>query len=146
MEFRTEIKISPNLIKLGRDLEAGIQAGLLRAAGAVEAAAVQEAPKATGNLANAIRKNIEASRAVIKSTAPYSIFVHQGTGLFGPHKTRIVPKEKKALAFMVGGNKVVVRSVKGSKANPFMQRAFKKMEPRLAGLFSGAIEEFLNKR
>ena len=146
MEFRTEIKISPNLLKLGRDLEAGIQAGLLRTAGAVEAAAVQEAPKATGNLANAIRKNIETSRAVIKSTAPYSFFVHRGTGLFGPFKKLITPRSKKALAFTIGGNKVVVRSVKGSKPNPFMERAFKQTEPKLAGLFSGAIEEFLKKK
>jgi len=145
MEFRTEIKISPNLLRLGRDLEAGIRAGLLRAAGAVEAAAVQEAPKATGNLSNAIRKTVEASQAVIKATAPYSIFVHRGTGLYGPFKKLITPRNKKALAFTIGGNKVVVRSTKGQRANPFMQRAFKKEEPRLADLFNAAIAERLKR-
>ena len=145
MEIKTEIKISPSLLKLGNALEAGIQAGLLRAAGAVEAAAVAEAPIKTGNLKDAIRKYIEGQRAVISATAPYSIFVHEGTGLYGPHKTKIVPSAKQALAFSIGGKKIVVRSVKGQKPNPFMARALKKVEGQIPGIFAQAIDEFLQK-
>jgi len=139
MELKAEVKISPELLNLGNRIEAGIRAGLLRTAGAVEAAAVEGAPKKTGNLANAIRKYIESHRAIVKSTAPYSFFVHEGTGLFGPYKTRIVPKHKKALAFTIGGQKIVVRSVKGQKPNPYMKRALKKVEGRIPEIFGQAI-------
>lgn len=40
-----------------------------------------------------------------------------GTGLFGPYAHRIVPTEKKALAFKIGGKTIVRRSVKGAKPN-----------------------------
>ena len=146
MEFKTEIKISPELLKLGNNLEAGIQAGLMRAAGAVEAAAVETAPVTTGNLANRIRKYFESHRAIVKATAPYSIFVHEGTGIYGPHRTRIVPTTKKALAFQIGGKTLIRRSVKGQKANPFMKRGLNKVERRLPDIFGQAIQEYLAKK
>jgi HK97 gp10 family phage protein len=146
MEFKTEIKISPELLKLGNNLEAGIQAGLLRAAGVVEAADVAEAPVRTGNLADRIRKYLEGRRAHIVSTAPYSIHVHQGTGIYGPHKTKIVPTTKKALAFQIGGKTLIRRSVKGQKANPFMTRGLNKVERRLPDIFGQAIQEYLAKK
>lgn len=146
MEFKTEIKISPELLNLGNNLEAGIKAGLLRAAGAVEAAAVEKAPVRTGNLATRIRKYIESRRAIVKATAPYSIFVHEGTGLFGPRKEKIVPKGKKALAFSIGGKLLIRRSVKGQKANPFMALAFREVNPRIGSIFSQTIQEYLAKK
>jgi HK97 gp10 family phage protein len=146
MEFKTEIKISPDLLNLGNNLEAGIKVGLLRTAGAVEAAAVKEAPVRTTNLANRIRKYVESRRAIVKATAPYSIFVHEGTGLFGPRKEKILPKEKKALAFFIGGKLLIRRSVKGQKANPFMARAFREVQPRIESIFGQAIQEYLAKK
>ena len=146
MELKTEVKISPELLDLGNRIEAGIQAGLLRAAGAVEAAAVETAPVKTGNLANRIRKYLESRRAIIKSTAPYSIFVHEGTGLYGPHKTtfiRFFRTSKKGIT--VGSKAFLGVKMKGQKPNPFMARGFKKVENRIPGLFSGAIEEFIGK-
>ena len=145
MELKTEIKISPGLLKLGDRIHAGIQAGLLRAAGAVEARAVEEAPRVTGNLVDAIRKYIEGSRARISATAPYSIFVHEGTGLYGPLKRKIFPKEKKALAFVYGGKQIVVRSTKGQKPNPFMARALEKVKPPIAEIINQAIRDFVEK-
>jgi hypothetical protein len=50
MDLKFEVKIKPELLDLGNRVEAGIRAGLLRAAGAVEAEAVKEAPRKTGNL------------------------------------------------------------------------------------------------
>jgi len=142
MEIKTEIKISENLLKLGDRAEAGIEAGLLRAAGAVEAAAVEEAPKATGNLADAIRKYLSygEKKAVVTSTAPYSIFVHRGTGIYGPYKMPVVPTTKKALAFKIGDKLIIRRSIKGMKPNPFMTRALKRVESRLREIFMAGFE------
>ena len=145
MELKAEVKISPGLLKLGDQIEAGIHAGLLRAAGAVEAVAVEEAPVVRGNLANRIRKYIQGLRAIVSATAPYSVFVHEGTGIYGPLRRKIVPKTKKALRFFIGGKEIIVRSTKRQKSNPFMARAFKKVEPRIAEIFNQAIKDFVEK-
>jgi hypothetical protein len=62
----------------------------------------------------------------------YALYVHDGTGLYGPKKTVIRPKNAKALVFkskVYGAKrgkfagKVVVKSVKGMKPNPFLANA-----------------------
>ena len=145
MELKINLKISPALKRLRENLEAAIEAGLLRAAGAVEAKAAEEAPKVSGNLADSIRKYIQNRRAVITPVARYALYVHQGTGIYGPHKKRIVPTTKKALAFQIGGKWIYRRSVKGQKPNPFMKRAFDEVRPRLKEIFNRAISDFISR-
>jgi len=50
---------------------------------------------------------------VLKFTAPYAQFVHEGTGLYGPHKTKIVPQNKQALYWT--GLSHPVRATKGNE-------------------------------
>jgi HK97 gp10 family phage protein len=145
MELKINLKISPALKRLRENLEAAIEAGLLRAAAAVEARAVEEAPVVRSHLVNSIRKYIQNRRAVITPVARYALYVHQGTGIYGPHKTRIVPTTKKALAFQIGGKWIIRRSVKGQKPNPFMKRAFDEVRPRLKDIFNGAISDFISR-
>lgn len=76
---------------------------------------------------------IAGSPAVrIGSGKKYAKWVHDGTGIYGPHNTRIVPKTAKALVFaskQYGAKKgkfkgkVVVRSVKGMQKNEFLKDA-----------------------
>lgn len=57
-----------------------------------------------------------------KKHAPY---LEHGTGIYGPHKTPIVPVTKKALAWKGrDGATIVRRSVKGMVARPFLKPAF----------------------
>ncbi len=153
MELKAEVKISEDLLRLGERAKDGIEAGLIRAAGAVEAEAVRETPVVSGNLADSIRKYVDMVRlrATIGPQAKYAVFVNQGTGIYGPHKTPIVPTTKKALAWvspMRIGNRwisgfMVRRSVKGQKANPFMARALKKIEPRLGEIFMAGFNSIV---
>lgn len=62
----------------------------------------------------------------------YARWVHDGTGLDGPRHSRIYPKTAKALVFVSKGygaaggafaGKVVVRSTRGMKPNPFLKDA-----------------------
>ena len=62
----------------------------------------------------------------------YALWVHNGTGIYGPKHTKITPKTAKALVFrskIYGAKKgkyagrVVVRSVKGMRGNPFLADA-----------------------
>lgn len=62
----------------------------------------------------------------------YARWVHDGTGLYGPKHSLIRPKQAKALVFrskIYGAKKgkfagkVVVKSVRGMKPNPFLKNA-----------------------
>jgi hypothetical protein len=51
----------------------------------------------------------------------HAVWVHDGTGIYGPRRQKIVPRRKKALAFTSKKyGKVVVRSVRGMRPNRFL--------------------------
>jgi len=55
----------------------------------------------------------------------YSRWVHDGTGIYGPRHTPIVPRKAKALRFFwkKAGKWVITKSVRGMKPNPFLKDA-----------------------
>ncbi|KOS64629.1 hypothetical protein FJQ98_14120 [Lysinibacillus agricola] len=53
--------------------------------------------------------------------AKVGMYHELGTGIYGPKKQPIVPKNKKALKFEIGGKTIVVKSVKGIKVNPVLK-------------------------
>lgn len=55
----------------------------------------------------------------------YGLFVHDGTGVYGPRGAPITPKRAKYLRFRPKGSKgwVYVKVVQGMKPNPFLQDA-----------------------
>lgn len=77
--------------------------------------------------------------AIVTATAPYAIFVHEGTGIYGPEKRpfEIRPKNKQALAFTWQGKKMVVKkvTVKGQRPQKFFEQAVKKVQPRFQEIF-----------
>lgn len=91
----------------------------------------------TGALSNSVKVSVSAITndylAVrVGSNLDYAIFVHDGTGIYGPRKMKIVPRRARALVFrskIYGAKRgrwrgyVVVRSVKGMKPNPFLKEA-----------------------
>lgn len=99
------------------------RAGMTNWLTTVEAVAVKDAPKRTSNLARTRTTNVneDGSRGTLAFTAPYAGYVHEGTGLYGPHKTKIVPKDKKAL-FWPGASHPV-RSTRGMKGRPWVRKA-----------------------
>ena len=117
---------------IAADIRRGFRAGMLRATAAAEAIEVQEAPVVTGNLRKLITSYVKGEGAdvigLVVPTAPYSEFVHRGTGIYGPYGIPITPKTAKALAFSVGGKKVIRKSVKGQKPNPFVTRTKDRLE------------------
>lgn len=58
----------------------------------------------------------------IGTNVEYAIYVHEGTGLYGPKHRRIVPRTKRYLRFRPQGTQrfVYARSVKGMRPNPFL--------------------------
>lgn len=69
---------------------------------------------------------------LVGTNVNYALFVHDGTGLYGPKHAVIKPKSGKVLVFPSKKHgkkkgkfkgKVVVRSVKGMPGNPFLTNA-----------------------
>jgi len=146
MDIKFHLDPDPRQIaqKLKKDIADVIQSGLLRVAGTIEAEAVTIVPRRTSNLANSIRKYLTSrNSAVVTATAPYAIFVHEGTGIYGPEKRPfdIWAINKKALAFTWQGKKIVVKkvTVKGQRPQKFFEKAVRKVQPRFQEIFlSGA--------
>lgn len=134
------------LEKLAADTGRRTQRGVLRATLAAESLVVQEEPYRSGNLRSSTTSTTEGSGTntvgIVRVTAPYGIHVHEGTGIFGPRHTPIVPRIKRALAFTTGGIKVVRRSVKGQRPNPFVTRAANKLDSE--GIAAKAFWEGFN--
>lgn len=95
-------------------------------------AATREAALRTGNagprLSGAMERGIEATPAHMEGTTvrssvigrePYTKFVDQGTGLFGPRRALIFPRRAKVMVFMAGGRKVFARFTRGQPAQNF---------------------------
>lgn len=63
--------------------------------------------------------------ARIGSPLRKAVWIHYGTGIYGPRHTRITPKRAQFLRFKPRGSRryIYVRSVKGMRANPFLKDA-----------------------
>ncbi len=63
--------------------------------------------------------------AAIGTNVYYALWVHDGTGLYGPRRMKITPKRGKYLKFTPKGSSrpVFARSVKGMKPNPYLRDA-----------------------
>jgi len=101
---------------------------LYRLGWAVAVRAKKRSPFKTGNL----RRDIQAFTQWLKKgfvevgntkITPYAWFVHEGTGIFGPNKKRIKPKQKKALKTPYG----VKKSITGMPARPYLEEAAKEV-------------------
>jgi len=153
--------------QFGADVQGARRAGFINVVTMIEAIATKKAPVKTSNLANSHTSdvNAEATRGFVRFTAPYAKYVHGGTGLYGPHKTKIVsdteiiirPKNAKALfwpgashpvmavkttkSFYWAGAKYPVKSIKGMKPQPFLREAAE--EADLQRLFSDGVNNYL---
>ena len=89
----------------------------------------------TKNLVNTITKSFSGSgyhvEAEIKATATYALFVHEGTGLFGPKAQKITPVNARALKIMTPNGVIYRKSSKGQKPQPFLKDAFEMEAPKL---------------
>lgn len=94
---------------------------LFRVGSEVANEAKEIAPYQTGNLKRDIQvfdEHIGKGEVSIGNSllAKYAPYVHEGTGLYGKHKKRITPKNKKALKTPFG----IFKSTKGQKAQPYL--------------------------
>lgn len=69
-----------------------------------------------------IRGGLPVAR--VGTNVKYALYVHEGTGVYGPRGAPITPKRAKALAFTgKSGKLVIVKSVKGMRGTPYLRDA-----------------------
>lgn len=111
------------------DPSGGVARDLLRRGNNVATLAKKYAPVNTGRL----RASIEAKlvkysgsiAVVIGTNVEYAMLQHEGTGIYGPNGTPIVPLNAQALRFRPKGSTefVYAKSVRGSMPTFFLKRA-----------------------
>lgn len=83
----------------------------------------------TGNLRSSIRTSATTYRGSpavrVGTNVRYAMWVHDGTGLFGPRRRLIRPRVASVLAFRPRGSRrtVFARYVRGMRRNQFLLRA-----------------------
>lgn len=114
---------------LFRDPRGGVAGDMLRRGNNVAALAKKYAPVRTGLLRSSIQAKLvkyNGQVAVIVGTnVHYAMWQHDGTGIYGPHHTPIVPRRAQYLRFIPrGGNTYVyAREVRGTRGTFFLTRA-----------------------
>lgn len=104
--------------------------------------AVSMAPVDDGPLRASLRTKFEYGTRAVKgwvySDLEYSIYVHEGTGIYGPKGQPIRPKRGQYLVFEARnarttprgrGNLVFAREVRGQRPNRFLLRALQAASP-----------------
>ncbi len=109
----------------------------------IQSSATQKAPKDTGNLKAGWEINIGTLKGTLRNKMDYAIFVHEGTGIYGPMKRAITPKSKSFLAWQKDGVWRFARSVKGMKPRPFLQEAVDEKSDQVNKVFDEALAKTL---
>ncbi len=143
--IRIKLKGLDKLQRLMETAPARTRAALLKArlrsAFLIQRAAKEEAPVDKGPLRASINIRHLSDAAIIAPGTNYALAVHEGTGIYGPKKTPIRPKNGKVLAWRSGSGWIFARSIKGQKPNRFMARAAKAVTPAVQREFDHAIEQ-----
>lgn len=140
------IKVTTNveemMRRLGEDVSGGLVAGTTTVLETADALITPEVPVVTSNLANSgtVEVSEDGTKGRLVWSAEYGRYVVEGTGLFGPRKQKIVPKNAKALKTPWGPRK----SIKGQQPNDFITRGAEKLDPQEA--FETGMGNYLKKK
>lgn len=102
-------------------------------------------PWRTGALTKTFKFRSERLKAFYFPTRFYAIYVHNGTGVYGPKGEAIVitAKNKKALFWPGAAHPVKSVTIKGIKPNPFMENIAKAAQSSIDNLFAQALSIML---
>jgi HK97 gp10 family phage protein len=110
-------------------------------------------PKTTGNMAHGTTVSLEGggadTKGIVKATAPYAVYVHEGTGIYGPLHRAIVAAPGHAFLIPVAGaveipgkpGFIFRTRIAGMKPNPFFKRAAEAVIPRVPEIARGVYRK-----
>jgi hypothetical protein len=79
---------------------------------------------------------------MVRSSAKYTPFVNDGTGIYGPKGQKIYPKRGKFLSFKYKGKKIAVPWTRGIKPRRFVEKSINQTEKRSDEFVIRAAMEF----
>ncbi|GKV54241.1 hypothetical protein NCCP2222_01880 [Sporosarcina sp. NCCP-2222] len=89
----------------------------------------------TGNTRRAIHgggeKTSKGAMAFLAHGSMVGTYLEEGTGLYGPHRSPIVPKNANALRFTMGGRVIFAKQTKGMPAQPIIRPTADKQWPEI---------------
>jgi hypothetical protein len=123
-----EVDIRTNASRRQPELVVAAHRLVSRTAQAVAVRARFYAPEDTGKLRDRIqpRQTVQVSQhrveAIVEADTFYAVWQHEGTGIYGPHGTRIVPRRAQFLRFYWKkvGAVVAYRSVRGTPGTKYL--------------------------
>ena len=80
-------------------------------------------PKDSGRSANNYKIIKRENEHEIRNDEKHLVWVNNGTGVYGPHHHRIVPKNARVLHFNWKGKEWFLKSVKGQKGQKFVEQS-----------------------
>jgi hypothetical protein len=111
----------------------GLARDLLRRGLRVQSLAKQKVRADHGRLRNSINLRLQTGdflygayiKVEVGTDVKYAIWVHNGTGIYGKHRSPIVPVHGRYMTFIPKGSRtrIYVRSVRGQTPNPFLKDA-----------------------
>ncbi len=144
VEIRGMKEIQDDLNRLGTEAAPRVKFGLTKFLSIVADAARLKCPVKTGQLQSSITHQItrEDDKVVegrVGSNVKYAPYVEFGTGIYGPNKQVITPKNKKVLAWVAYGPRpttaegwkraqregraIFARRIRGMRPRPYLQPA-----------------------
>lgn len=124
-----EVRVNDAVIqKMLRSPKGQVARGILKIGKKVERKAKRLVPVDHGVLRNSINTELIIRRgpvARIGTKTKYALYVHEGTGLYGPKHMLIRPKHGKVMVFTSRKTKglVFAQSTKGMKGTPYLRDA-----------------------
>lgn len=106
----------------------------------IHAGFIDESPigkKGGGKLSKWELKKVNDWEYMIYDGPEYALYVALGTGIYGEKKRPIVPVKARALRFVINGQVIFAKSVKGQRPNPYHERGVARGVKR--------IDEFIRK-
>lgn len=107
----------------------------------IESQAIANAPEDTGELkAHAVERRdlkrrvqgpgglVVKSEISVPSTPKHAKWVHDGTGIYGPRGTPIVPRKARFMRFQIDGKWFAKTSVLGQQPQPYLKEAVEEVE------------------
>jgi hypothetical protein len=132
----------PEIERILRSPDGDVATYVRRVAEATRSLAVAGAPVDDGPLRASLRVRMEYTGSQVKawvySNLEYALYVHEGTGIYGPKGQPIRPKRAQFLVFEARnarttprgrGNLVFARQVRGARPNRFLLRALQQASP-----------------
>lgn len=127
--------------KAGTGAKTLMRAAITNSVNRIQAEARALAPHRTGTLQRSILTQINYPTGQVSVDAKYGQFIEQGTGIYGPSGSPIVPKTAKVLAWKGAAGMVFARSVKGMRAKPFFKPGVERSATYISDQFTNVLDK-----